>query len=228
MLKNFRIIDLTQPLYPEAPTWNGSCGFCLEIKKDYDRLFRVQQIKMHAGIGTHMDAPSHCIPGGLSIAEIPVSQLILPACVLDVSGKAHGDYEVSLADLDAYEANYGIIPPQSLVIIYTGWSRLWAQPEAYRNVDSLGQMHFPAVSKKVAEVLLEREVAGLAIDTFSPDCLDQSYPVHNLFLGAGKYIIENVADCSLMPPQGGYIIALPIKAEGATESPIRMVGLIPK
>lgn len=64
LLEHFKVEDLTQPLSASVPTWNGSCGFCLEIKKDYDQMFRVQQVKMHAGVGTHMDAPSHRIQGG--------------------------------------------------------------------------------------------------------------------------------------------------------------------
>jgi kynurenine formamidase len=226
-LENFKIVDLTHLLSPQAPTWNGSCGFCLEIKKDYDRMFRVQQMKMHCGVGTHMDAPSHCIPGGSSIADISLQQLIVPACVIDVSARAHADYEVSVQDIEGYEASYGQIPQNSLVIAYTGWGCFWSQPEAYRNVDGGGQMHFPAFSAQAVEILLKRDIAGIAIDTLSPDCLDQAYPVHKLILGAGKYIIENIANCQQMPPKGGYVIALPLRAEAATEFPIRIVGLFP-
>lgn len=89
-------------------------------------------------------------------------------------------------------------------------------------------MHFPAFHKEAAEFLLEREVAGLAIDTLSPDCLDQKYPVHHAILGAGKYIIENVADCGSLPYKGAFVMAFPINADGATEAPIRMVAFIPK
>ena len=227
LLDDLKIIDLTHLLSPAAPTWNGSCGFCLEIKKDYDRMFRVQQVKMHCGVGTHMDAPSHGIPGGGSIADISLQQLIVPACIVDVTTKAHADYAVSAEDIKSYESEYGKIPQNALVIAYTGWSKFWSQPEAYRNVDSTDQMHFPAFSAEAVALLLKRDVAGIAIDTLSPDCLDQTYPVHKLMLGAGKYIIENIADCKLMPPQGGYVIALPLKAEGSTECPIRVVGLIP-
>ena len=190
-------------------------------------MFRVQQIKMHAGVGTHIDAPSHCIPGGKSIADISLQQLVVPACIIDVSTKAHADYEVSTQDIEQYEAIYGQIPKNALVIAYTGWSKFWSDSDAYRNIDLSGQMHFPAFSSKAAELLLKRKIAGLAIDTLSPDCLDLTYPVHHLILGAGKYIIENIADCSAMPPKGSYVIALPLRAEEATESPIRIIGLIP-
>jgi kynurenine formamidase len=224
----YRIVELTHPLCPEIPTWNGSCGFCLEVKKDYDQMFRVQQIKMHAGVGTHMDAPSHRIQGGASIADILLEQLIVPASLIDVSGKAHGDYELSIEDIEKYERKHGKICADSLVSAHTGWGKLWSDPNAYRGMDDQGQMHFPAFSKEAAELLVARNVAGIAIDTLSPDCLDLSFPVHKAVLGAGKYIIENIANSSQMPPSGGYVITLPLRLEGATESPIRIVGLIPR
>src|SRR5260221_13401773 len=110
LLDNFRVVELTQPLHPHAPTWNGSCGFCLEIKKDYDRIFRVHQLKMHAGVGTHMDAPSHRIQGGASIAEIRLEQCILPACVINVSRHAGPQYEISVNDMEEHEKVHGQIP----------------------------------------------------------------------------------------------------------------------
>lgn len=97
LLDHFKIEEHTQPLSPSSPTWNGSCGFCLEIKQDYDKMFRVHQVKMHAGVGTHMGAPSHRFEGGMSIADIPVERFVVPLCVIDVSQKAGANYEVSVA-----------------------------------------------------------------------------------------------------------------------------------
>jgi len=225
-LNSVKIIDLTQPLFPDIPTWTGSCGFCLEVKKDYDLIFKVHQIKMHAGAGTHIDAPSHRFQGALDISEIPLEQLFVAACVIDVSSKASKNYEISSEDIQHFEKAHGRIPSGNLVIGYTGWSRFWTDPKTYRGIDAEGRMHFPAFSAQAAELLLERNIAGIAIDTLSPDCLDDSFPVHRLILGANKYIIENVGDCSQMPPKGASVIALPLKAKEATESPIRMIGII--
>jgi kynurenine formamidase len=228
MLDQFKVVDLTQLLSPEVPTWNGSCGFCLEIKKDYDRVFRVHQMKMHAGIGTHMDAPSHRFQDGGSIADIPVEQLVAPICLIDVSMKAGADYEISLQDFEDHEKEHGLIPPHSLVIGFTGWSRFWNNVEAYRNVDAQGKMHFPAFSAASAELLVKRNVSGIAIDTLSPDCQDSEFTVHKLILGAKKYIIENIADCSKIPPRGSYAVALPLRAEGSTEAPMRIIAFVPR
>jgi kynurenine formamidase len=227
VLKDFELIELTQLLSPEAPTWNGSCGFCLEVKKDYDRIFRVQQIKMHAGVGTHMDAPSHRFPEGISIHQIPLDQLIAPLCVLDLSEQMRADLAISAKDVQDYETGYGKIPAGALVIGYTGWSRFWDNKAAYRNEDRNGQIHFPCFTADAAELLLERNIAGLGIDTLSPDCLDPSFPVHKLILGAGKYIIENVASCAKLPAKGAFALALPLYAEGCTEAAVRLIALKP-
>jgi len=227
-LEYFKVIDLTQLVSSNAPTWHGSCGFCLDIKSNYDQMFRVNMLRMDAGIGTHLDAPAHLIPDGASISDILCEQCIIPACVLDVSKKVHADYAITLRDVEEFEAKYGLISTHSLVIAFTGWSRYWEDPVAYRNIDIAGQMHFPTFSSQSVDFLLKRNISGIAIDTLSPDCLDHTFPVHKLILGSGKYIIENVADCSQMPPQGGYVICLPLKCQNSTESPIRMVGLVPK
>jgi len=220
-MKNFRFIDLTHTLHPDIPTWNGSCGFCLEVKKDYDRVFKVQQVKMHAGVGTHVDAPSHRFEGAKSIADIALEELIAPACVIDVSAKADANYLVSVADVEEYEKQHGKIGKGSLVIAYTGWSRFWSEPVRFRN-----EMKFPTIFKEAAELFLKRGVVGVAIDTLSPDAADTDFPVHKLLLGKDKYIIENIANCDKMPASGAYVITLPVKMDGATEAAARIIGVI--
>ncbi len=76
-------------------------------------------------------------------------------------------------------------------------------------------------------LLIERNVAGIGIDTLSPDGTNEGFPVHERILGAKKYIIENAANLGRMPPQGAFAIAFPLKMENATESAIRLAGLIP-
>ena len=85
---------------------------------------------------------------------------------------------------------------------------------------------FPSVSLEVAELLLERGVNALGIDTLSPDRPEDGFKVHKTFLGSDKILIENVANLGSMPPTGGFVIVLPIKIKDGTEAPVRLVGLI--
>ncbi|QBS13459.1 cyclase family protein [Legionella geestiana] len=219
-------IDLTHTLEPSIPCWDKSCGFENTVQLDYadckDAVkFRVQHIAMDAGIGTHIDAPAHCTPGGLTIDQLLLTDLQANCVVIDVSDKAHERYTLSVTDVAQFEQQYGKIPPSSFVLIRTGWDKFWMQPEKYHN-----NHVFPSVSLRAAQLLLDRQIAGLGIDTLSPDRPEDGYTVHALLLGAGKYIIENVANAALLPPCGSRILIFPIKIKGGTEAPIRLVAIV--
>lgn len=220
----FTFIDLTHSLTSDIPHWGSGCGFQHKIELDYsnctsDVKFRVQSLQMAAGIGTHMDAPLHCVPDGISIADIPLQSLIAPCRVIDVSDRANERYCVSPDDISRFEKEYGMIPKNTFVIFYTGWDKWWLQPEKYRN-----ELVFPSVSKEAAALLLTRDIVGIGIDTLSPDTGDSGFPVHQLILGAGKYIIENIHNAKQLGPIA-QIIAFPIKIQDGTEAPVRLVGI---
>lgn len=223
-LDYFTFVDLTHVLSPDIPHWNAHCGFENVIYSDGESLesvkFCSQYLKMHAGTGTHIDAPSHCIPGGLSISDIPLQSLITRCYVIDISNKAFDRYVVSVDDIQEFEEEHDRIQKNSVVIFYTGWSKYWNDPVMYRN-----ELVFPSISRHVAEYLLWRDVAGVGIDTLSVDVADSGYPVHQLILGAGKYIIENIANAEQLHASGNYLMTLPIKIKSGTEAPIRLLGL---
>lgn len=222
----YKLIDLTHTLDNSIPTWNGHCGFNHTLHIDYadcegDDKFRVMKLDMHAGIGTHMDAPSHCIPGGLSVHDLDVNELCMPCVMIDVSNNCPEYYSVTPQNFIDFENKYGPIIKNSCVMIKTGWSRFWHAPMEYHN-----QHVFPSVSLEAANLLLERGVSALGIDTLSPDRPQDGFKVHQAFLGAGKILIENVANLDAMPPTGAFVLVLPIKIKDGTEAPIRLVGLI--
>lgn len=224
----FKIIEMTHTINAAAPTWEGGCGFQNETIIDYascttQTKFRVQKIHMYAGLGTHMDAPAHCIQGGNTIDTLELDNTCAPCCLIDVSKEAHESYCLSAETILEFERQYGKIRERSFVIIRTGWDRFWSDPAAYRN-----HLKFPSVSLDAACFLLKRNIVGLGIDTFSPDTQESGYPVHQAILGAGKYIVENVANSSKLPPKGSFSLALPIRIEGGTEAPMRLIGLIPR
>ncbi|MDD3182077.1 MAG: cyclase family protein [Alphaproteobacteria bacterium] len=226
MVFPYKAIDLTHTLKESIPAWDKDCGFHLGIDCDYpdcttDVKFRAQKIAMDAGLGTHMDAPAHCIPGGLTIDKLPLQNLIAPCVVIDVSEHAHEHYSLSVQDIETFESLHGTIPPQTFVLVRTGWATFWDEPAKYHN-----NYAFPSVSVEAARFLLERKIVGLGIDTLSPDRPDDAFAVHATLLGAGKFMIENVANAHQLPPLGSFILALPIKIGGGTEAPIRLIALV--
>lgn len=82
----YSVVDLTHVMDEAIPTLDGECGFQHHIQSDYaacsgEVKFRTGQFKTCAGIGTHLDAPAHCLPGGMTVDQIPVSHLLAP-CIL--------------------------------------------------------------------------------------------------------------------------------------------------
>jgi kynurenine formamidase len=227
-LKNYTFVDLTHALTPEIPFWEAKCGFQHQVTQDYADCigavkFKVQKFEMFAGIGTHMDAPAHCFSGAKTVDQIALDQLIISCNVIDVSANAHETYTFTPNDIHTFEAKYGAIEKDTFIIIHTGWGKFWNNPEKYRNT-----LVYPSISIAAAELLLSRNIVGLGIDTLSPDVATSEFPVHRLILGAGKYIVENIANADQLPPIGSYIMVLPIKVSGATEAPIRLIGMFEK
>lgn len=224
----YKMIDLTHVLDANIPTWSGACGFNHDLHMDYsdcegEDKFRVMKIKMHAGIGTHMDAPSHCIPSGRCIHDFDVNELCMPCVVIDVSDKCHERYSVTANDILDFEDKNGFINEGSCVIIKTDWGKFWNQSLKYHN-----NHVFPSVSYDAANLLLKRNVNALGIDTLSPDRPEDGFKVHQIFLGAGKILIENVANIHNMPHVGAFIMTLPMKVKDGTEAPVRLVGFVKK
>ncbi len=177
-------------------------------------------INMPAGIGTHMDAPSHCFASGKCIHEFEVNDLCMPCVVIDISSKAHERYSLSIKDIKDFEQTHGTISPGTCVMVNTGWDRFWGKPEKYRNA-----YVFPSITSDAADLLLNRGTAALGIDTLSPDRPEDGFGVHSAFLSQNKILIENATNLNKLPPVSSFIMFLPLKIKDGTEAPVRLVGL---
>lgn len=231
------IIDLTHSIDENIPTWEGERGFKSFVDvdyKDHEDHVRLMRYEMFAGIGTHMDSPSHFCEGGKSVADILPENLFAKACVMDISFKIinNPNYMVSVEDLLDWESENGKILPGSIFLIYTGWSlKLSSDPEGYRNEDEFGYLHLPGVSLACADLLVEREVFAVGIDTLSIDGGNLEPVAHKKILCTGsssRYIIENIVNLDRMPATGAYVVVAPIKISGGSEAPVRMFGVIKK
>jgi kynurenine formamidase len=211
------------------PTWSDKQGLKKTIDIDYDRGCRVMRYEFEGGIGTHIDAPAHFVPGGITIENIPLEKLVAPAYVIDVTTKvARNDtYMISADDLVAFEKTHGNIEPNSIVVGYTGWSKYWHDPAAYHNFNNKKQMKFPGFSPEAADFLLNRTIVGLGIDTLSPDGSNTTFPVHKKLLKLGVYLLENLTNLDAFPIIGSYIGVFPLKVTEGTEAPARVIGFIP-
>jgi kynurenine formamidase len=97
----------------------------------------------------------------------------------------------------------------------------WDNKEKYRN-----NLQFPSIHEDTAKLLLERNIAGLGVDTLSADTGKNGFPVHRAILSAGKYLVENIANANTLPSVGAKICVLPIKIKEGTEAPVRLLAQV--
>jgi kynurenine formamidase len=136
---------------------------------------------------------------------------------------------LSSEDIDGWEKANGPIPEGSIVLINAGWGKHWDDPDAYLNRDASGRMTFPGVSILAAEMLAENSaVVGIGVDTLSPDNgLVEGSPCHKIIHGAGKIILENVANLDHLPSRDFTLFVGVLPIEDGTAAPCRLIALVP-
>lgn len=225
----WRVVDLTHTLHPEIPVWPGYPPFELRNLARHAQGYYANAFSCAEHTGTHIDAPVHFAEGRRAMHEVPVTQLVGEAFVIDVREKVsrNPDYLVSARDIREHENRYGQIPPGSFVIARTGWEELWNDPKRYVNVDDQGVMHFPGFGADAAKLLLERNIAGVGIDTLSIDHgPSKDFTAHKILLGAGKVAIENLANLKELPPRGATLIIGALKIRDGSGAPARVLALV--
>lgn len=185
--------------------------------------------------GTHLDAPSHFAKDGRTADQIPLSQLIAPAVVIDVAKQAEkdADYRLTASDVREWEKRHGAVPAGVIVLLRTGWGKRWPERKSYLGDDTPGDvshLHFPSYGKEAAEILVrERRVAAIGLDTASIDYgPSKDFIVHQIANGANVPGLENLANLEAVPETGAWIVALPMKIAGGSGGPLRIVALLPR
>ena len=229
----FLIIDLTEPLSPDAPYFPGAVPFTVDTLSElvadgyYSRKFT-----MGEHTGTHVDAPGHFVPGAGLMDTLQPRDLIAPLVVIDVHAQcaANPDFVLDMTALDAWELTHGPVPDGAVVALATGWDQRGHDLQRYRNTDADGIMHFPGFSAEAATFLaVQRSVRALGIDTLSTDPgRSQDFAQHKAFLAHGTYQIENLRNLDKLPPTGATIVVGVLPIRDGSGAPARVFAIVPR
>lgn len=228
-LTTARIVDLTQPLGPATGLWPGSTPFSATATSEYDpdgSWSRDLAVPEHAG--THLDAPAHFVPGGRRIHELEVSTFVRPVVKLDVREWVNGDETATIGRdvIDALERRDGAILAGVVVLLHTGWDAYVGDLERYVGPD--GTVSFPGLALDGAELLVERGVVGIGIDTLSTDAGHATTsPVHHCVLPAGLWQLEGMVNLEEVPTRGAWIVVAPLHLVDGSGTPARAFALVP-
>jgi kynurenine formamidase len=225
-----RAEDLTHELWEEFPTFFGEQQFFRDQKFNWqEHKFNLLELRVNEHTGTHMDAPLHFSEDGLSVAEIPVGDLVCPLVIIDIREKAsqNPDAQVTPDDIKAWTDKHGDIPDGACVAMMSGWDQ-HVMTDRFRNVGDDKMMHFPGFHIEAAQMLMETgNVKGMAVDTLSLDHGPSAdFVVHYAWLPTGRWGIECIANLAALPPAGATLVVGAPKVRGGTGGPSRVLALV--
>ena len=240
------LVDLTQPLTESTPViklpppFVNTPGLSREEISHYDDrgpAWAWYTLTIGEHVGTHLDAPIHWVTGkdGDDVSAIGPERLIGPACVVDKTAETDADngYLLTVADLEAWEAENGRVPDGAWVLLRTGWGWRAQDETAFLNVGEQGSVT-PGPDVEASRWLAsERGISGFGVETVGIDAgaaggFDPPFPVHNFLLGAGRLGLTQLANLHKLPITGALIVVSPLKLVGGTGSPSRVFAFVPK
>ena len=213
------VIDLS------IPVRDGEGRLGLEVR--FDTPYRFEDcgwqgstVSMFCHYATHVDAPNHFIEGGSGIDEAPLSKLMGPAALIELSdhGANAGIRGDTLEDRGRH------VRPGDIAILRTGWSdRCWGEPAFWSEGPWLGA--------DGAKWLVERGVNAVVYDfseeelVRTPGFRGEDCVVHHTLLGEDIYNIEYVHRLPAISAERLAIVALPIKLAGLDGAPARVLAI---
>lgn len=236
-----RWVDLTHPFNAETIYWPTAAGFRLSrdtagmTAKGY--YYSAYSFAAAEHGGTHVDAPIHFAENHPTVDQLPLEQLIGPAAVIDVAEQCarDRDYQVSVADLRAWEERHGRQLVDVIVLLGTGLSKTWPDAKEYLGTDKRGaegvaELHFPGLEPQAAQWLVEqRQIKSIGIESASIDYGPSThFESHQILFKHNVPAFENVAQVSELPEWGAMLFALPMKIGDGTGAPARIVAWLPK
>lgn len=187
--------------------------------------------------GTHLDAPVHFAKGKWTADQIPLDKLTGEAVVIDISASAlkNPDYQVSVADMEAWEKINGNIPDDAIVLFHTGYGSFYPDAKKYlgtseRGAEAVAKLHFPGIHPDAGVWLTtKRKIKAVGLDAASVDYgQSKDFKTHQVLYEKNICGFENVAHLDKLPAKGSYIIALPMKIKNGSGGPLRIMAWVKK
>ncbi len=197
-----KIIDITRPLSRKSVVYPGDIPpyFTQEDRG----LYLISELRMNSHSGTHVDAPVHYLKSGLTIDALPLSNLVGPCRVLDVSDEG--------TEIDASSIR-GRTGSATRILLKTAFSGC----ESFRQ-------DYPSLTINAARYLTKTGALCVGIDSFSIEAFVCDGSVHRELLSRGCIIIE-LLDLSGVAEGDYTMVALPLRLTGLDGAPARVILL---
>ena len=204
------VYDISVTLGSESIDYPGDTPFSREVTDAVKNgaAYELSKLVMSAHSGTHIDFPSHFIPGGRSASEYQARDFIFPAHVVNITDKE----SVQPSELEKVD-----IKPRDALLLRTANSITGACKSGRWSEK------YVSMSLEAARLCILRRVGLVGIDYATIEKHgDESFPAHREILGNNILILEgiNLEDV----PAGKYtLFCFPLKIQNSEACPTRAV-----
>ena len=216
-MKPVKLYDLSQPIYHNCPGWPEYSPTV--VTRDYSSPingFNAETITLNTHTATHIDVPYHFFDSGKTIESFSLDAFSGDAVFMDLRGLAAG----SPIEAENLKPFLDKVRPGDIAVLNTGWGEKRAQTAEYL-------FEWPYLAKSGAEALLGAGVKGVGIDALSLGgwgSPDKGRPCHEVLLGAGLFIIEELRiPEEVLDGKRRWFTAFPLFLQGCGGAPARAV-----
>jgi kynurenine formamidase len=218
-----QVIDLSTPIQPDHFRWHPQQHLHRTHAQGHAQVTWLSTA-VHAF--THMDAPRHFDPAGITTDAIPLATTIGPAAVVDVraAGANAPITGALIADAGAH------VRRGDIVLLRAGWDRQAsiATPEFWTTA--------PWVTPEAADWLHARAPKAVGFDFPQDRCIRNAimglpdapaaeYVTHQRLLLRGVILIEYLANLTALPGLRTFVVCAPLSLIGSDGAPARVLAL---
>ncbi|MDF1514816.1 MAG: cyclase family protein [Anaerolineae bacterium] len=212
-----RIVDLTRVIEPTEPA--APRKFVIHKHDALQEIpgkvhpegewYIMSDVELMNHVGTHIEAPYHCLKTGADMAQVPITQLVGDAIILDLRN-AESDGGVTLAQVQTAVDQAGGLLPGDIVFGQMGKTRYFATDALQWLVDQGMKL----IGVDSGGVELEHDTTHANVN-------------HLLLFRANIPVIENLANLDQLTQKRVRVYALPIPVRGLDAFPLRVIAVEP-
>jgi len=210
-----RIVDLTHVIEPTSA--DAERKFVVNIHDALQEVpgtvrpegewYVMSDVELMDHVGTHIEAPLHCLKDGMDLSQIPLEKLIGEAVILDLRD-AYSDSGVTLKQVKKAVDAAGGLKRDDIVFCMMGETDYFSTEGIKWLVDS-------------GIKLMGVDSAGVEI----PHSVSHANENHLALFRAEIPLIERLANLDMLSKPGVQVYALPIPVKGLDAFPLRVIAI---